>query len=94
MPSAKQRRSNETKVLTRIQTNEARWIFTPTDFANPSTQLSARVMATAGKHSGLIIHVLDFLGTNLAEAVMIERFQEKLSADEPVCGKGGGWWRE
>jgi hypothetical protein len=93
MPSAKQRRSTETKVLTPIQTNEARWVFTPADFADLGAQASARAMATEGKLGGLIIYAIDFLGTNLADEVMIARLREKLSADEPVCGKDEGWWR-
>lgn len=51
MPGAKQRSSTETKVVTRVQANEARWVFTPADFADLGTQASVHAaLSRLGKN--------------------------------------------
>lgn len=54
MPGAKQRSFTETKVVTRIQTNEARWVFTPADFADLGTQANVHAVLSRLAKNGEI----------------------------------------
>lgn len=54
MSGAKLRSSTETKVVTRIQTNEAGWVFTPADFADFGTQASVHAALSRLAKNGLI----------------------------------------
>lgn len=54
MPGAKQSHTTEAKVLTRIQNNEARWVFTPADFADLGTEASVHAVLSRLAKSGEI----------------------------------------